>query len=1023
MNVTGAEAVAQDANFFKKVFCINSNEFNWYPKGTAYTSLSQIPNYSRTSPNPTSVGPISVSLAADNPAAGTLVKSQAAADLAHFQFSGNSVVNSIVLKRIGVSADTDLVNVYLYDGVRRLTDSATVTNGTISFNDSSATGLFSVSGARTISVRADLSSNSGETVGVQLTSVNGGAVSVTGNLFTVANATLATVVMANSATPSGTPSYDPASDIVVWQDTATVGTRYVNLRSLQLRVVGSAQVGDLQNFRLYVDGVQAGAAVSQQDTNGYVVFDIPATAKMETGGRVLKVLADIVNGSSRNFTISLRQAADVQAIDSQYNQNVLATVNTGTFPDSAGTVTINSGTLTITKKTDSAAGDVVRGASGVSLGKFEFKAAGERMKVESLNVTFTAKDSTAANIVNLAALRNGALFANGVQIGSTQTIFEDSAAASNSAGTSYTQYSLGSSLIVNPGTPVTVEIKADIYDNNGLDNTTAGNSVQVSFANGSSNVQRLTSLGFISCVGGTGCSTTALGNTLTIRTGSLTTGKYTGFANQSYVSPSTGVKLAHFTLAAASSEDVNVNTINLDSDTSGGTFTSAMLSDVYVRVLNDAGGVVYTSPTKSTLSTSASNSYSVNFSLPKTKTYQIEVWGNIISGITNTHSMNLEMDAAGVTAASSTAATGSEVDGQTLTAAAGVLTKANGVLQPATLARGGDTKNTYSFTLTPAFDNFTLDEVYVDLSSTTASSTGAVAQLLLKDGNGATIGAATVSPTTGSASFTGINFSLPQSGGIKTFKVDVQLANVGVGANDTYGNVTLRLDGLKFRDSAGNITTQTGYAPASFGGNEVRAVAGYPVFENQALSSSVLSTGAKDIFQTKISSVGTGVTLKRVIFSVTTTNGPIIGTTGVNNLTNGTYKIFKDGVDITSLGTIATGSADLHAAAAARTGAVAFTFTNEEALEAAGHVYKLQVNVTATGSTPQSITTQIANNSTTSSAPEDTANTTLVPVVPLVTSPSVVWTDSSTLSHSATTDDWMNDFLIKTLNVSQSISL
>ena len=48
VNTTGAQAVADDPEFFKKVFCINSNEFNWYKKGTDYTSVNQIPAYTRT---------------------------------------------------------------------------------------------------------------------------------------------------------------------------------------------------------------------------------------------------------------------------------------------------------------------------------------------------------------------------------------------------------------------------------------------------------------------------------------------------------------------------------------------------------------------------------------------------------------------------------------------------------------------------------------------------------------------------------------------------------------------------------------------------------------------------------------------------------------------------------------------------------------------------------------------------------------------------------------------------------------
>ena len=49
VNTTGAQAVADDPEFFKKVFCINNNEFSWYKKGTAYTSVNQIPLYNRKS--------------------------------------------------------------------------------------------------------------------------------------------------------------------------------------------------------------------------------------------------------------------------------------------------------------------------------------------------------------------------------------------------------------------------------------------------------------------------------------------------------------------------------------------------------------------------------------------------------------------------------------------------------------------------------------------------------------------------------------------------------------------------------------------------------------------------------------------------------------------------------------------------------------------------------------------------------------------------------------------------------------
>ncbi len=61
INITGAQAVSEDANFFKKVFCINNAEQNLYTMGSTYTSLSQVPDYARggtgsPTPTPSSTG-------------------------------------------------------------------------------------------------------------------------------------------------------------------------------------------------------------------------------------------------------------------------------------------------------------------------------------------------------------------------------------------------------------------------------------------------------------------------------------------------------------------------------------------------------------------------------------------------------------------------------------------------------------------------------------------------------------------------------------------------------------------------------------------------------------------------------------------------------------------------------------------------------------------------------------------------------------------------------------------------------
>ena len=57
VSTSGEQAVKDDPDFFQKVFCINNNEFNWYPKGKLFSSAKEIPLYYRgILPTPTPPG-------------------------------------------------------------------------------------------------------------------------------------------------------------------------------------------------------------------------------------------------------------------------------------------------------------------------------------------------------------------------------------------------------------------------------------------------------------------------------------------------------------------------------------------------------------------------------------------------------------------------------------------------------------------------------------------------------------------------------------------------------------------------------------------------------------------------------------------------------------------------------------------------------------------------------------------------------------------------------------------------------
>ena len=47
VDTSGEQAVTDDPDFFKKVFCINEKEFDWYPKGQLLESVNEVPKYTR----------------------------------------------------------------------------------------------------------------------------------------------------------------------------------------------------------------------------------------------------------------------------------------------------------------------------------------------------------------------------------------------------------------------------------------------------------------------------------------------------------------------------------------------------------------------------------------------------------------------------------------------------------------------------------------------------------------------------------------------------------------------------------------------------------------------------------------------------------------------------------------------------------------------------------------------------------------------------------------------------------------
>lgn len=356
VNTSGAQAVADDPNFFKKVFCINSNEFNWYSKGSDYSSVNQVPSYSRVpGSTPTPTGPLSVSLSPDNPAAKTITKNASGVDFLKMRFSGTGTINTLTLKRLGAGETDDFSNVYIYDGARRL-----VSGKTFSSSSGEVTFLLNVavSGWKDLSVVADMASTNtaGNVNYIQLVSaVAAGGTSVSGAPLSGNN-------MASSGASSGrldVAKSGSLSDPTVGQKGAlvseiklTANTEAASVRRLSMLNGGTVKPGDITNVKLKSGTMEWAGSVT---SDSFLVFDLGSGYTITKGGNaIFKVYADVAGKATETLDLYFENAADLYAVGDQYGQGMSTasgTANQGIdaldTAAEATTLTLQGGVLTI----------------------------------------------------------------------------------------------------------------------------------------------------------------------------------------------------------------------------------------------------------------------------------------------------------------------------------------------------------------------------------------------------------------------------------------------------------------------------------------------------------------------------------------------------------------------------------------------------------------------------------------------------------------------------------------------------
>ena len=953
---------------------------------------------------------------ANTQAAGTIIEG-ALTNLATFTFTnGDSAarkVTTLKLKRTGVSADSTLTNTYLYQGGTRITDAATVSAGYITFTNSA--GIFSIdaSGSVNITVKSQIASGvSGQTVGVSINaatdvatdaaSVNG-TFPLLGNNMTIASATLATVAVGSPTPNTGTT--DPVNDFVVWQSTITVGNRAVNLKYLKLREIGSINYSDLSNFRLYVDGVQVGSTVNNLNSSGYVAFDLTSSPKrMETGGRTVKVIADIVGGSSRNFSFSLQSSSDIMVTDIDYNADVVAT---GT-PATTGTITINSGAVTITKATDSPSGNIANNSSDVLIGKFIIEARGEAVKIESLRVFVDSSDNT------VGKLRNGKLYADGVQIGSTADILEDE--NDGPVDSDYTTYNLGSSLIPRPGTPVTLEIKSDIYDSDGTNNLTNGDTLTVYIEVNSSNAQAQSSLTVLNVP-----AASVGGNQLTVSEGTMALAKYTAYGNQTKVVPQTAFKIGSFVVTTGSAEQVDINNFEVDFTTTDALDPSDDLTNLYIKY--GPTGTENTTSVKSTVADNDNNFSIANYRMNASSQIMVDVYATMASsstdgdGTADTLVVKLSVTGTGVTTSSSLSQ-GPE-DGQTITATQSGTVTVSVESEPLAAIVAGNQNDVEAarFKFVGTYDNYTITEMTIKVADTTVAS--AIQKVKACVGATCYEGALSGSSVTLSTNFSIIGDN--PSGTVVSVKYN--LNQIGAGYGQSGINAVATLDQFKYRNSQGQESSNG----TDYTGNSLYVYKSIPTFTQVDLSNPDIINGSQmEIYKFTVAADAKGaIALKQLKLAISWNDDA----TTANNLELESVKIFRGTTDITSVTDLRDedgNNVEETDGLLENDGTLVITFNSEEQIPA-GSSYTYTIKATPQGFSDDekdSFSIYMPGDSTADTASQIFDDGGSVGVVELDSgdeADNIIWSDLSAVPHSyslgTSSADWANGYLAKNLDL------
>jgi len=540
-------------------------------------------NCSGSNPAPVSNGQLNVSLDSSSPASGSVAKSSKVV-FSRFNLTAGSsavTVNSLMVHRIGLSSDSDVLNVYLFNAASGSQLAiGSINNGVVTFTGSPLLSIAANSSV-TIGVRADMNSSTlattGDTIGYGFASANdfpgvsvSGSFPVNGNVQTIAAVSnLGALTITSPATLATTINSNQTQQPVGYFQFQG-SNQPLSVSSIKFTNIGSTNNSNLANLNLFNGATQVGST-QQLGSDNTVTFNLSNSPLLLPTGTtaILWLKADLTGGATRTFQFTIQRTSDVSVNDTTYNTGIVPglTTATGTSPvpsvSTTNQVTINAGSATLSVDSSSPVGNIATGSNGVTYGVFDVTAAAEDVLVQSLVVTSTTVG--AGSVTGGAAdfLTNGKLVdvttpGSPLQVGSIFNLGINT----NAAGAINTTVNIPGYWRVPAGTTRKLAVVADTKASlasaaqlASLTSVTAG--LNTVTAQGATSLQSVT-LG------------TATARALNFVSGALTVALNQGLANGTHspinangVVGQAGARVGSFVLTAGSAEGENITQIQI----------------------------------------------------------------------------------------------------------------------------------------------------------------------------------------------------------------------------------------------------------------------------------------------------------------------------------------------------------------------------------------------------------------------------------------------------------------------------